>query len=364
MNKRFFFLVIVLLFNFQMTSLANRRLVDQYIQSYKEIAIAEMYRTKIPASIKLAQGLLESNWGQSDLAITANNHFGIKCGGNWQGRMFFKVDDDTDENGNPVESCFRQFETAQESYIAHSEFLTNPAKQGRYGFLFDYPTTDYVSWSKGLQFSGYATDKKYADKLINVIESYKLHQYDILFPAEGTPSEIYVQQESKIISKVEDEKPVLKNSNITHAVGKENTSSVKKLKKYINGLICVVVSEGETIESISKSCRVNKHDIVIFNESRFYLDTPLKDGQIIFLESKKRFNEDFSSHVVKESESLFDISQKYGIKMSSLASRNKIPEHARLTKGLTLFINSPGMDYSYLREVNVTEEFIDFGKVK
>ena len=83
------------------------------------------------------------------------------------------------------------------------------------------------------------------------------------------------------------------------------------------GLICVVVSEGETIESISKSCRVNKHDIVIFNESRFYLDTPLKDGQIIFLESKKRFNEDFSSHVVKESESLFDISQKYGIKTVS-----------------------------------------------
>jgi LysM repeat protein len=356
-------LIIVILFNFQLKSLANRKLADQYIQSFKEIAISEMHRTKIPASIKLAQGLLESNWGQSDLAVSANNHFGIKCGGNWQGKMFFKVDDDTDETGNPVESCFRQFNTPQDSYIAHSEFLTNPAKQGRYGFLFDYPTTDYVSWSKGLQFSGYATDKKYADKLINLIESYQLYQYDVLLPSE-VKDDLYVQEENRIMHKATEEKPVLVNTDISKPVAKETAATVKKLRKNINGLSCVVVCDGETIESISKSYRINKHDIVIFNESRFYLDTPLKEGQIIYLESKKRFNEDFSSHTVKESETLFDIAQKYGIKLSSLASRNKIPEHARLTKGLILFINSPGMDYSYLHEENVTEEFIDFGNVK
>lgn len=364
MNGRLVFLLMGLFLITFLPAKANRKLAEHYISNYKDIAIEEMYRTGIPASIKLAQGLLESSWGQSDLAVHANNHFGIKCGGDWQGLRYFKMDDDKDSMGNAVESCFRQFSSPRDSYIAHSEFLTNPAKNGRYGFLFQYPTTDYVSWAKGLQFSGYATDKKYADKIINLVETYQLHKYDVLINASSTDKPVLANANYSVQSGGLDEKPVLVHADVRKMEENTEILSGRRARKKINGLSCVVASAGETIEIIAQKQKVNKHELVIFNESKFYLDTPLKEGQIIFLESKRRFNNDVEFHIVKESESLFDIAQKYGIKSSSLASRNKIPEHARLTKGLQLYINQPGMDHSYLREEIVTEEYIDFGTLR
>jgi LysM repeat protein len=364
MNLRVVNVCTVLLLMTSVPLMANRKLAEHYISMFKDIAVEEMHRTGIPASIKLAQGLLESSWGQSDLAVRANNHFGIKCGGDWNGLRYFKMDDDKDSMGNAVESCFRQFSSARESYIAHSEFLTNPAKSARYGFLFKYPTTDYVSWAEGLQFSGYATDKRYADKIIQLIETYRLHQYDVPVNKGQNDIPVLAGVSEKMGSVSPADVPVLVNADVVTATENNEAVTKRKLKKKINGVTCVVAEEGETIETIAKKYKANKHDIVIFNESRFYLDTPLKDGQIIFLESKKRFNNDVEYHVVKEAESLFDIAQKYGIRSSSLASRNKIPEHARLAKGLQLFINQPGMDHSYLREEIVTEEFIDFGTLK
>lgn len=360
MFSRFLFCSLLFVLLSDTSVFANRKLVEQYVLSYKSIAITEMHRTGIPASIKLAQGLLESSWGQSDLAILANNHFGIKCGGEWQGDRYFKVDDDKDQEGNIIESCFRKFNNAEDSYIAHSYFLTNPAKKSRYGFLFDFPSTDYVSWAEGLQFSGYATDKKYADKLIKLIEDYQLYQYDVLLPKTNQDLAKKMEQSQEKTQIIEEvvQTPVMK----PQISQQENKVSIQK--KRINGLLCAQAKEGETIEIIAKNTRVNKHDIVIFNESRYYLDTPLKEGQLVYLEPKKRFNESHDMHVVKEDETLFDIAQKYGIKLSSLASRNKIPEHARITKGLKLFINQPGMDHSHLREELVTEEFIDFGNIK
>lgn len=122
-----------------------------YIESYKHIAVTEMEKTGIPASIKLAQGLLESGAGKSTLAQKANNHFGIKCGGHWEGKTFYREDDDRDKNGKLIKSCFRQFDSPGQSYRAHSDFLT---KQKRYAFLFDYGNTDYTSWAKGLKKQG------------------------------------------------------------------------------------------------------------------------------------------------------------------------------------------------------------------
>ncbi len=363
------FLILTVITTFSVSSFANRKLAEQYIQQYKDIAIEEMYRTGIPASIKLAQGLLESSWGQSDLASEANNHFGIKCGGQWEGRRFFKVDDDKDQMGNPVESCFRSFADARESYIAHSEFLTNPAKTARYGFLFQYPTTDYISWAKGLQFSGYATDQKYADKLIQLIETYRLAQYDVLLKPVQSTEPVFVKnntykQESNSPETKSDQPVLVHKDVLQNQSSSEKTKPTKTNRKYINGLLCAVATEGETIESLAKKHRTDKHDIVIYNESKYYLDTPLKEGDIIFLESKKRFNDQFQFHIVKDGENLFSIAQKYGIKSGSLASRNKIPEHASLSKGLKLHINQPGTDYSHLREELVTEEYIDFGNIK
>lgn len=363
------FLILIVTVTFGEQTFANRKLAEQYIHQYKNIAIEEMYRTGIPASIKLAQGLLESSWGQSDLAMEANNHFGIKCGGQWDGQRFFKVDDDKDQMGNLVESCFRSFADARESYIAHSEFLTNPSKSARYGFLFQYPTTDYISWAKGLQFSGYATDQKYADKLIQLIETYRLSQYDVLVKPNLTSEPVLAKNNNykpqTNTPEATPSQPVLVHQDVLQNQSSfEKSKGNKPARKYINGILCAVASEGETIESLAKKHRADKHDIVIYNESKYYLDTPLKEGEIIFLVSKKRFNDQYQFHMVKEGENLFSIAQKYGIKSSSLASRNKIPEHALLSKGLKLHINQPGTDYSHLREELVTEEYIDFGNIK
>jgi hypothetical protein len=147
-----------------------------YIETYKKIAVREMHRSGIPASITLAQGILESSWGNGSLALKANNHFGIKCKSTWTGPTFFIKDDDY-KNGRLVKSCFRSYDNAEDSYVDHSEFLTdNP----RYERLFTYERTDFKKWAHGLKKCGYATDKKYAHKLINTIKKYKLHQYDLL----------------------------------------------------------------------------------------------------------------------------------------------------------------------------------------
>ena len=146
-----------------------------YIQQYKDLAIVEMHRTGIPASITLAQGLHESNAGKSPLAINANNHFGIKCKSYWNGQTYFHKDDDTDAFGRLTESCFRSYETAVESYVDHSNFLQ---QSSHYAPLFDFEKTDFVSWAWGLKQCGYATDPNYAIKLIQLIHKYDLTVYD------------------------------------------------------------------------------------------------------------------------------------------------------------------------------------------
>ena len=150
----------------------------EYIRKYHKIAIEEMERAGIPASIKLAQGLLESNAGRSYLAKRGNNHFGIKCGGNWPGKKVYREDDDYDERGKLIKSCFRSYKSVAACYIAHSEFLRDPRKESRYGFLFRLRPTDYRRWAQGLKRAGYATSATYAEKLINLIDRYELYKYD------------------------------------------------------------------------------------------------------------------------------------------------------------------------------------------
>jgi flagellum-specific peptidoglycan hydrolase FlgJ len=157
-------------FNYTPEESANR-----YIEKYRDLAVVEMYRTGIPASITLAQGLHESNYGMSPLATRAKNHFGIKCKSNWQGETYFHKDDDYDRNGVLTESCFRAYESDIDSYVDHSNFLKY---RSLYASLFVYEPTDYQNWAHGLQKCGYATDKKYAEKLITKITRFNLDQYD------------------------------------------------------------------------------------------------------------------------------------------------------------------------------------------
>lgn len=161
------------LFSFSRT--AEEDAVYSYIDQFKELAVVEMHRSGIPASITLAQALHESQYGMSRLATEANNHFGIKCKSYWVGKTYYHKDDDVNQDGQLIESCFRSYGSALESYVDHSNFLMSTA---HYLPLFNFEHTDYKSWANGLKNCGYATDQKYAQKLISKIEKYELNQFD------------------------------------------------------------------------------------------------------------------------------------------------------------------------------------------
>ena len=204
--------------------------VASYIDKYKEIAISEMQRTGIPASIKLAQGILESNSGRSTLAIKANNHFGIKCGNYWQGGTFHREDDDY-RNGQLIKSCFRKYDDASQSFVAHSDFLLHSGSRYRYGFLFDFDPLDYQSWAKGLKKSGYATDLAYAEKLISIIEKYELFQYDNEGLNPEYAEEIIANNDSQVPNieeKERNEEIRKKRSRIGYFQVKDSEHNVKK----------------------------------------------------------------------------------------------------------------------------------------
>ncbi|MEM9823250.1 MAG: glucosaminidase domain-containing protein [Bacteroidota bacterium] len=166
----------------------------EYIKNYSDIAIREMQRSGIPASITLAQGIHESSWGRGDLSLNSNNHFGIKCKKEWQGNSFYYEDDDY-VNGRLIKSCFRVYNTVEDSYIDHTNFLVG---NSRYQSLFQLSTTDYKAWAKGLKKCGYATDPNYADKLIKTIEEYQLQQYDN--PAAMPEMPVMAQVENNAIN--------------------------------------------------------------------------------------------------------------------------------------------------------------------
>ncbi|MBT8221112.1 MAG: glucosaminidase domain-containing protein [Bacteroidia bacterium] len=170
-----FNLLTLLFFCSKISLIAQTNAAEDYIEEYRHIAIAEMHRSGIPASITLAQGIFESAYGKSLSATKYNNHFGIKCKKAWTGKFFYKEDDDFDKNGNLIASCFRGYDSPEESYIDHTNFLM---ERDRYRSLFGYHHTDYPNWAIGLQKCGYATNKTYGTRLIELIERYQLWKYD------------------------------------------------------------------------------------------------------------------------------------------------------------------------------------------
>ncbi|MGL4806748.1 MAG: glucosaminidase domain-containing protein [Bacteroidales bacterium] len=245
----------------------------KYIEVYKEIAIEHSKKYSIPASITLAQGLLESGAGQSRLAREGNNHFGIKCH-EWTGRRIYHDDDAKNE-------CFRRYRHAEESYEDHAKFLTN---RSRYSFLFGYETTDYKSWAKGLSKAGYATDRTYPTKLIKIIEDYNLYEYDLI--ARG--------------------KNIYKFNHETFTN---------------QGLLYVEAFPLETIEIIAKEFHMSAKKI------RSYNDIPKnyqpQSGEPIYLQKKRSKAKLYTTHTVQGGESMHTISQKYGIKLKYLYKLNK-----------------------------------------
>lgn len=267
---------------------------EAYIKRYCKIAMREMNDYGIPASITLAQGILESAAGTSKLAVKANNHFGIKCHNDWSGEKIYHDDDKKNE-------CFRKYDHAEESFIDHSEFLKNRA---RYSFLFELDKTDYKAWAKGLKEAGYATDPNYPKRLIELIERYNLHKYDI---------ESYTSKEEGVV-----------------------TPAKLQIVKDESGLRYVHVQKGESYYTIAKKHNIPFGLIYSYNDVDRKTRQP-EEGTVVYLQKKKKkITWGNGLHVVEKGESMHDISQKYGIRLHSLYEINNLPYDTKAVVGQLL----------------------------
>jgi len=265
-----------------------------YVERFKDAAVAEMQRAGIPASITLAQGILESAAGQSELATTANNHFGIKCGNNWSGKAYHKKDDDRDPDGNLIESCFRKYGNPEESFFDHSEFLRDPRKSNRYGFLFNLDKRDYKNWARGLQSAGYATATTYSDQLIDLIERLRLYEFD-------QPGATAVKPGGVIPATVPPQSRIGRVNNV----------------KAVNS------REGENLADVARIYRLNPEKVADYNDRAYAPGESIPTGTRIFIESKRdSWHGQATHHFVKEKQTVMEISQLYGIKMEKLLERN------------------------------------------
>ncbi len=266
-----------------------------YIEKYKDIAMDEMERSGVPASIKLAQGILESRAGTSLLAQSANNHFGIKCGRGWKGQTFFKDDDERNKKGERVNSCFRRYPSVVECFADHSEFIRNPEKKYRYGFLFDLDPRDYKAWAQGLQDAGYSSVYYYAEKLIFFIERYHLYEYDWLAV----------------------------NGRV----------ALKRLAE-VNQVKMVQAREGETLADIAALYNLSLEKLQGYNENRYAPDQPLGVGDWIFVQQKRdKWSGPEQFHEVGEDQTLFDIAQRYGVQTQALRRLNGLKNDAEPAAG-------------------------------
>lgn len=265
----------------------------EYIAMWKDVAVQQMRDHGIPASITLAQAILESGDGNSMLARQGNNHFGIKCHG-WTGKKVYHDDDARNE-------CFRKYRNASESFADHSEFLKRP----RYAFLFDYEVTDYKSWAKGLKKAGYATNPRYPDLLIRLIEENNLAAYDAE-AAGSMPAERTARRRKSTSEKSDD---------ITVTLGR---SSAYKLSD--NNIKYTVTTAEETPRSLAEKLNMGPWQVRRYND----LDKGEKiaAGSRVYMQPKRRKAAKTKSHIARDGETLRDISQMYGVKMRLLRKRS------------------------------------------
>ena len=297
--------------------------VEEYISAYKDIAIEEMKRSGIPASITIAQGILETENGNSILVKKSNNHFGINCKSNWTGPS---VSHDDDAPGE----CFRVYNTAADSYRDHSNFLRG---SNRYAFLFELAPNDYKGWAYGLKKAGYATNPKYPDILIRNIERYNLQQYDL--DRNGNPV-IDLAKQAELNE--EPKEQVIKPVQYTEMNMKQNLASIKSGKTLFNGLKAIYVPPGTSLLAIATEYEIGLSDLLDYNDLK--KDGLLKDEQWIFLQKKKKEgNRD--SYTTSGNESLYWIAQQNPIQLGSLMDINGLPETAVLRPGTRIWLR-PG----------------------
>ena len=310
MNFKSLFLLIIL--TFSATFIYSQKLSRQeYIIKYQNLAIKEMGRFGIPASITMAQACLESADGNSTLARKSNNHFGIKCKSNWVGPSVLFDDDEKDE-------CFRKYKNVEDSYVDHSRFLK---ENFRYAELFTYKITDYKSWAKGLKKAGYATAHNYDKRLISIIEEYELYKLD----ERVSFDELYSFEQKKI-------------QNNTNTGTLINPYEKRKVE-HRNGLRSVVAKEGDSFEAIAQEFGMKEWELHVFNDyPKGYQPQP---NEILYLQPKKaKTKKIYKTHVVKAGESMHMISQMYGIKMRPLYKRNQLKYGEAIEVGQVLNLHA------------------------
>jgi hypothetical protein len=324
-------------------SFAQKEKAQQYIDLYKDIAIAEMLRGGVPASITLAQGMLESGYGQSELCQKSNNHFGIKCKENWTGDKVYHDDDAKGE-------CFRAYTCAADSYKDHSEFLKT---REWYAFLFKLDPTDYEGWAKGLKKAGYATEKDYPQRLIQLISNYNLQQYTLLAlkqkengntnanssmastAVEANPvTAIAVKEEEK-------EEPIDSTSETVINPVKQADIAAKKQNKYPEGILTInhvkatYAKEGTSLLSLANQFGITLSKLLEFNDMQ-EMDV-LDMDRLVFVERKlKKGATDF--HIVQDGESIHDICQAEGVQLESLFMYNKLKKGSQVKKGEKIYL--------------------------
>ena len=286
---------------FSTLAFAKKTSRKAYIAKYKQLAITEMKRTGIPASITLAQGLLESGNGNSTLATKAKNHFGIKCH-DWTGPSI-KIDDDKKNE------CFRKYKNPYQSYKDHSEFLTN---RSRYKFLFKLKPNDYKGWARGLKKAGYATHPKYAHMLIDIIEEEELYQFD-----KGSKRH--------------------KSNRSEKSKFERNLGDLDLRLEVANGVHFIKVIKGDTFYNLEKNMDVSRAKLLKYNElPKNYV---LRVDQILYFHKKRnKAARGYNFHLVKADESLYNIAQKYCVKLKRLRKFNGFSKRHKVSEGDRIYL--------------------------
>ena len=289
---------------------------SQYIEKWKNVAIENMEKFGIPASITLAQGILESGDGNSMLAREANNHFGIKCHG-WKGKKVYKDDDKKNE-------CFRKYKSAAESYSDHSQFL----QKQRYQFLFELDRKDYKAWAKGLKKAGYATNPKYPQLLIRIIEDNKLWKYDSK------------SEELLASTKKENKKEIAKTNKKASTAEEKIQFETSNLQTglHSNRIKYVIAKKGDDPKKIAKNLDLGEWQIKRYNDIKGA--KKFEEGEIVFIQPKRNKAQS-DHHIVEHAETLWGISQMHGIKLKKLAKYNNLDVGDKVIPGMKLWLKKP-----------------------
>ncbi|MBK6380975.1 MAG: glucosaminidase domain-containing protein [Chitinophagaceae bacterium] len=317
-------IVFTILFSLTFLTLRAQRIsVEEYIVQFKDIAISEMKRTGVPASITLAQGILETENGNSELVKKSNNHFGIKCKSTWTGES---VTHDDDANGE----CFRAYTNANESYRDHSDFLK---ANKRYSALFNLDPVDYAGWAKGLKKAGYATNPRYPDLLIKYIEQYDLQQYTLLAINRLPESDMAKTEENKTVVPVEVavENTIKENDITITANDPDKIISINKTN-------CIFAKKGTSLLVIANKHKISLSKLMEFNDMAE--ERLLAKDQLIYLEKKAKSGEQ-EYYILLQGETLYDAAQKNAVQLKYLLEYNNIKAGSTLNPKTKLFLQ-PG----------------------